>query len=117
MLGEAPIQTYAIAQKRRKTPMSQTGIVGLRLFQIAKSVSLRCIVLKLGRLDDARSEFLFEKVSDLFLYSITDSIFNCSCSPNLCKRRGICDVEKQKDRLVDFRPLFGFVNCRSFRDI
>ncbi|AXK21551.1 hypothetical protein CN639_16455 [Bacillus toyonensis] len=32
LLGEAPIQTQAIAQKCRKTPMGRTGIVGLRLF-------------------------------------------------------------------------------------
>ncbi len=32
LLGEAPIQTQAIAQKRRKTPMCKTGIVELRLF-------------------------------------------------------------------------------------
>ncbi len=32
LLGEAPIQTQAIAQKYRKMPMGRTGIVGLRLF-------------------------------------------------------------------------------------
>jgi hypothetical protein len=32
LLGEAPMQTQAIAQKCRKTPMGRTGIVGLRLF-------------------------------------------------------------------------------------
>jgi len=32
LLGEAPMQTQAIAQKYRKMPMGRTGIVGLRLF-------------------------------------------------------------------------------------
>lgn len=32
LLGEASIQTYAIAQKYRKMPMCKTGTVELRLF-------------------------------------------------------------------------------------
>lgn len=32
LLGEAPIQTQATAQKCRETPMGRTGIVDLRLF-------------------------------------------------------------------------------------
>lgn len=32
LLGEAPIQTQATAQKRPETPMGITGIVDLRLF-------------------------------------------------------------------------------------
>jgi hypothetical protein len=33
LLGEAPIQIQAVAQKYREMPMSKTGIVELRLFK------------------------------------------------------------------------------------
>ncbi len=32
LLGEAPIQTQATAQKRRETPMGRTGIVEYKAF-------------------------------------------------------------------------------------
>lgn len=32
LLGEAPMQTQATAQKYREMPMGRTGIAGLRLF-------------------------------------------------------------------------------------
>ena len=46
LLGEAPMQTQAIAQKCRKTPMGRTGIVGLRLFlrQLSNEFSLLYVV-------------------------------------------------------------------------